>query len=58
MPGAKKAIRKAAPGVLAVKVDYDQKLATIGTARDEPLPRDAILTALESLGYRGQWLEE
>ena len=58
MPGAKQAIRKAAPGVLAIQVDYDQKLATLGIAQDEPLPREEILGALESLGYRGQWVEE
>jgi hypothetical protein len=56
--GVKQAIREAAPGVRAVKVDYDQKLATIGTARDEPLPREKILDALKSLGYSGQWVEE
>jgi hypothetical protein len=58
VPGAKKAIRKAAPGVLAVSVDYEKKLATIGTAKDEPIPREQILDALKSLGYSGQWVEE
>ncbi len=56
MPGATKAIREAAPGVL-VKVDYEKKLITLGTAKDQPLPRDEILTALESLSYHGQWVE-
>ena len=58
MPGAKKAIRKAAPGVLAIKVDYEQKQTTLGIAKDEPLPLQEILEALQSLGYSGQWVEE
>jgi hypothetical protein len=44
--------------VLAVNVDYEKKLATIGTAKDEPMPREEILQALKSLGYSGQWVEE
>ena len=46
MPAAEAALRKA-PGVLAVKVDYEQKQATIGTAADQPVPKQAILAALK-----------
>jgi hypothetical protein len=58
VPGAKKAIRQAAPGVLAIQVDYEQKLATLGIAKGDSLPRREILEALKTLGYAGRWVEE
>ncbi len=58
MPGATKAIREAAPGVLAIKVDIDQKRVTLATAKDDPLPREEIIEALKTHGYSGQWAEE
>jgi hypothetical protein len=47
-----------APGVLAVKVDYKKGLATIGSERDRPVPRDAIIESLNSIGYSGQFVEQ
>jgi hypothetical protein len=44
--------------VLAVKADHKTKLATIGTAKEEPVPRDAILAELNAIGYSGQWVEQ
>jgi hypothetical protein len=43
--------------VLAVKVDYKSRLATIGTKRDQPVPRAKMLQSLESIGYRGEFEE-
>jgi copper chaperone CopZ len=56
VPTAEAALRKA-PGVLAVEVDYETKQATIGTAAGEPVPKQEILAALESIKYRGEFLE-
>jgi hypothetical protein len=53
---AAQAIRQA-PGVLAVKVDYKSGQALIGTDRDRPVPRDAILQSLQSIGYTGKFAE-
>lgn len=57
MPTAEKALR-AAPGVLAVKVDYETKQATIGTTAGGDVPRDEILAALKSIGYHGQFADK
>ncbi len=57
MPTAAAALRKA-PGVLAVKVDYESEQATVGTAAGQPIPKQAILDALESISYRGEFVEE
>lgn len=57
MPTATAALRSA-PGVLAVKVDYESKQATIGTAAGQPIPQQAILDALESINYRGEFAAE
>ena len=57
MPTAAAALRKA-PGVLAVKVDYESEQATVGTAAGQPIPKQAILEALESISYRGEFVEE
>jgi hypothetical protein len=43
--------------VLAVNVDYEKRLATVGTGRDQPVPREKILESLEAIGYRGEFLE-
>jgi hypothetical protein len=53
---AVQAIRQA-PGVLAVKVDYEKKLAIVGTNRNQEVPRDQILDALKSIGYRGEFIK-
>ena len=42
-------------GVLAVKVDYSTQKATVGTAADQPVPREAILAALEKISYSGEF---
>ena len=52
MSKAEKAIRSA-PGVLAVKVDYKQKQATIGTKVGSEVKIDAVFEALDHIGYRG-----
>ena len=57
MPTAEAALRKA-PGVLAVKVNYESKQATVGTAVDQQVPRQAIVEALESIEYRGTFLNK
>ena len=46
-----------APGVLAVQVDYEKRIATIGTRRDEAVPRDELLKSLKSIGYSGEFVE-
>ena len=56
MPKAKKAL-KAAPGVLAVTVDFKSGRATIGTAAGSEVPRQELLAALESIGYSGLFIE-
>jgi hypothetical protein len=43
--------------VLAVNVDYENGRAIIGTDREQPVPREAILAALNSIGYRGEFAE-
>jgi copper chaperone CopZ len=57
VPTAEAALRTA-PGVLAVKVDYESKQATIGTAAGEPVPKREIVAALESISYKGEFVEE
>ena len=47
-----------APGVLAVKVDYATRLATIGTERGRSVPREKILERLKAIGYSGEFLDE
>jgi hypothetical protein len=44
--------------VLAVTVDYEKQLATIGTARNRDVPRDQILESLKTIGYRGEFLKD
>ena len=49
---------QSAPGVLAVKVDYPSGQATIGTAPGQSVPREEILTALESIRYKGEFVTD
>jgi copper chaperone CopZ len=56
VPRAEKAL-KSAPGVLAVKVDFAKKQATIGTKAGSRLSTDEILAALKSVGYSGEFVE-
>ena len=56
MPKAEAALRSA-PGVLAVKVDFAKKQATIGTKAGSRVSTDEILAALKSIGYRGELVE-
>jgi hypothetical protein len=44
--------------VLAVKVDFAKKQATIGTKAGNNLPTDEILAALKAIGYRGEFVEQ
>jgi hypothetical protein len=44
--------------VLAVKVDYETRLATVGTKPGSVVPTTEILAAIESLGYRGELFEQ
>ena len=46
-----------APGVLAVQIDYEKRLATIGTRRDKVVPRDELIESLKSIGYTGDIVE-
>jgi hypothetical protein len=46
---------KTAPGVLAVKVDYESESATIGTAANKPVDRKSVLAALDKIGYGGKF---
>jgi hypothetical protein len=39
--------------VLAVKVDYEKKQATVGTKKGQSVPRSEILAALKAIGYTG-----
>jgi hypothetical protein len=43
--------------VLAVKVDYEKRIATIGTQRDKAVPRDELIKSLKSIGYDGTFVE-
>jgi len=49
---------KTAPGVLAVKVDYETGKATIGTEPGRAVPTDEILAALANIGYEGEIVEQ
>ena len=46
-----------APGVLAVQIDYEKRLATIGTTRDQAVPRNELIESLKSIGYSGQFVD-
>ena len=46
-----------APGVLAVKADYESGQATIGTEPGQHVAIDEFLAALESIGYHGELVE-
>ena len=41
--------------MLAVSVDYKTKRGTIGTRKGQDVPREEVLTALESIGYQGDF---
>jgi copper chaperone CopZ len=56
VPRAEKAL-KSAPGVLAVKVDFETAQATIGTKAGSRISTDEILAALNLIGYRGEFVE-
>jgi hypothetical protein len=43
--------------VLAVQVDYEKRLATIGTLRDQVVSRDELIKSLKSIGYDGTIVE-
>jgi len=43
--------------VLAVKVDFANKQATIGTKAGSRVLTDEILAALKSIGYSGEFIE-
>lgn len=47
-----------APGVLAVKVDYETQFAVIGTGRNRPVPREQILESLKLIGYTGKFIDQ
>jgi hypothetical protein len=44
--------------VLAVTVDYESRRAIVGTEPGEPVAREELLRALESIGYSGEFVEE
>jgi hypothetical protein len=43
--------------VLAVQVDYEKQQATIGFDRDQPAPKEAVLSALKAIDYQGEFVE-
>jgi hypothetical protein len=43
--------------VLAVNVDYEKRIAAVGTNLELPVPREKILESLQSIGYRGEFTE-
>lgn len=49
---------KTAPGVLAVKANYETGEATVGTEQGQPLSLDEICAALKSIGYQGRLAED
>lgn len=57
MPKAKQALMSA-PGVLAVKIDYESGKATVGSTIGTQAPVDEIMRQLESLGYQGKILKK
>jgi hypothetical protein len=44
--------------VLAAKADYETGRATIGITAGTELPSKAIFSALESIGYSGELVED
>ena len=48
----------AAPGVLAVKADYQSGRVTIGTEPGQAISQENILSSLQSIGYKGKFAEE
>jgi hypothetical protein len=44
--------------VLAAKADYERGQATIGTLAGTAIPSEAIFSALESIGYSGELVED
>ena len=43
--------------MLAVNVDYEKRIANVGTERGQTVPREKILESLQSIGYRGEFTE-
>jgi hypothetical protein len=43
--------------VLAVEVNYEKRLATIGTRPGQAVPRDEMIKSLKSIGYGGQFVD-
>lgn len=56
MSKAEEAI-KLAPGVLAVKVDFEKQQATIGTKSGSVVSMNEVFAALKSIGYSGDIVE-
>ena len=44
--------------MLAVKVDYETGRATIGTKKGDDVPKAEILKALDTLKYRGEFVND
>lgn len=42
--------------MLAVKVEYPSGKATVGVKAGEPVDKEKILAALQSIGYRGKYM--
>jgi hypothetical protein len=47
---------QSAPGVLAVKVDYERARGTIGTKEGTEVSSTEILAQLEKIGYHGEFI--
>lgn len=44
------------PGVMAVEVSYEKRLAIVGMELGNPIPKEEILVALKKAGYSGELL--
>ena len=40
-----------------MNVNYEARIATVGTDRDQPVAREKILESLQAIGYRGEFME-
>lgn len=48
---------RSVPGVKAVTVSYEKREAIVGTDPSQPVPKEAILAALQKAGYQGRHFE-
>lgn len=44
--------------MLAVDVNYEKGMATVGTEPGSPVPREAILESIRGIGYQGEFVDQ